>query len=413
MDPHDAQSLPDGLRIAPLEDRHAAAATLLGHEAFSGGPRPTGDDLPRELWRKGITWTGVFDDGDALVAVMRDRHDVSWFGGASVPTAGIAGVSVAPEHRGSGTLRPMMTHALRLAAGRGAAVSTLFPTAMGIYRGLGYEVVGGQDTIELDTGSLGRVRADDSIRLRRATVDDFPVVQAIYTEWASRHNGPLTRGSELFGSAAQRFPDDFTGVTLACDSAHPSSVLGFCSWNRTGGYTGQGRVEVADLIARTEPARRSLLALLGTFGAVAERVAIDTSGADPIHYLLPAGAPRLTHRAPYMFRVLDPAAALEARHWPVTLDGAVTLELDDQVLPDIAGRWSIGWSAGKARVQRISDDSVDPLRLGPRGLALLYSGAQPPAELRSAGLLDGGSEADDELLTLAFGGRQVHIRDYF
>lgn len=412
MDPHDAQSLPDGLRIAPLEDRHAAAATLLGHEAFSGGPRPTGDALPTELWRKGMTWLGVFD-GDALVAVLRDRNDVSWFGGAAITTAGIAGVSVSPERRGSGILRPMMTRALRLAAERGTAVSTLFPTAPGIYRGLGYEVVGGQDTIELDTASLGRVRADDSIRLRRATVDDFPAVQGIYTEWASRHNGPLTRESELFDSGAQRFPDDFTGVTLACDSADPSSVLGFCSWNRTGGYTGEGRVEVADLVARTEPARRSLLALLGTFGAVAERVTIDTSGVDPVHYLLPAGVPRLTHRDPYMLRVLDPVAALEARRWPAALDGAVTLELEDQVLPDIAGRWSIGWGAGKATVQRISGDSADPLRLGPRGLALLYSGAQPPAELRSAGLLDGGSEADDELLTLAFGGRQVHIRDYF
>lgn len=412
MDHPDAPQLPDGLRFAPLEDRHAAAATLLGHEAFSGGPRPTGDDLPTELWRTGLTWTGVFDD-EQLVAVVRDRHDASWFGGARISTAGIAGVCVRAEHRGGGLLRPMMAGALRLAAERGAAVSTLFPTAAGIYRGLGYEVIGSQDTIELDTASLGRVRTDGSIRLRRATADDFPAVQGIYAEWASRNNGPLTRDSELFGSRSTRFPDDFTGVTLACDSGDPGSVLGFCSWNRTGGYTGEGRVEVADLVARTEPARRSLLAMLGTFGAVAERITLDTSGVDPVSYLLPSAASRRTQCDPYMLRVLDPVAALEARNWPAVLDGAVTLELEDAILPEAAGRWRVEWHTGKATVQRDSGDVTDPVRLGPRGLALLYAGAQPPAELRSAGLLDGGSEADDELLTLAFGGRPVHIRDYF
>lgn len=200
---------------------------------------------------------------------------------------------------------------------------------------------------------------------------------------------------------------------MACDADAPESVLGFCSWTRAGGYTGQGRVEVADLIAATEPARRSLLAMLGSFAAVADRVALDTSGADPVRLLLPSADCRVRSTDLYMLRVLDPVAALEARQWPRLLDGSITVRLTDEVLPANDGTWRISWRDGKATVQGIPGDDIDPVHLGSRGLALLYSGAQPPTELRSAGLLEGGSVADDELLTAAFGGRPVHIRDYF
>ena len=57
-----------------------------------------------------------------------------------MPIAGIAAVAVRPEHRGSGLLAPLFAALLADARERGAVVSTLFPTAPGIYRRLGYEV---------------------------------------------------------------------------------------------------------------------------------------------------------------------------------------------------------------------------------------------------------------------------------
>jgi hypothetical protein len=44
---------------------------------------------------------------------------------------------------------------------------------------------------------------------------------------------------------------------------------------------------------------------------------------------------------------------------------------------------------------------------------LLYAGVQSAANLRFAGLLWGGTPADDAILDALFGGRQFHIRDYF
>jgi hypothetical protein len=51
--------------------------------------------------------------------------------------------------------------------------------------------------------------------------------------------------------------------------------------------------------------------------------------------------------------------------------------------------------------------------LSPRGLALLYAGAQSCANLRTAGHLRGGDPEQDLDWDAVLGGRQLHIRDYF
>jgi hypothetical protein len=50
--------------------------------------------------------------------------------------------------------------------------------------------------------------------------------------------------------------------------------------------------------------------------------------------------------------------------------------------------------------------------LAPRGLALLFSGAQSCAAVRCAGLMR-GDDGGDAVLDALLGGRQVHVRDYF
>jgi predicted N-acetyltransferase YhbS len=67
--------------------------------------------------------------GAAMVHDMRQY----WLG-RPVPMAGIAAVKVAPEHRGRGIGRSLMTEVLHLIDQRGYALSTLYPATMPIYR---------------------------------------------------------------------------------------------------------------------------------------------------------------------------------------------------------------------------------------------------------------------------------------
>ena len=114
---------------------------------------------------------------------------------------------------------------------------------------------------------------------------------------------------------------------------------------------------------------------------------------------------------PYMLSLLDVAKAIEARRrlrpgWWADLGF-----LRGSSFPGPRQRRVSAGGRGRARFSCRREESRGPV-LEARGLALLYAGAQSTANLRFAGLLNGGTPADDELLDALFAGRQFHIRDY-
>src|SRR5215470_17530415 len=86
-------------------------------------------------------WLGAFS-GRRLVAAARFHDMTQWWNGRAVPMAGVGGVMVAPEERGRGVGRTLVTALLELIAARGYPLSTLFPSTLPIYRSLGWEIAG-------------------------------------------------------------------------------------------------------------------------------------------------------------------------------------------------------------------------------------------------------------------------------
>jgi len=196
--------------IRPLTRDDAEAADALAAEAFGAPPRP----LPEPWPVPGSCSWGAFVSGE-LAAVATVRAFRSWFGGEAVPMAGIASVAVRPEQRGAGLLAPLFAALLADARGRGAVISALYPTAPGIYRRLGYEIVGELADVEVPVEPLTRLPAPAGISLRRADPDDERDVGAhrdLYVRWAAAQNGPLTREGAL-----HRPLDGHDTVTLALD----------------------------------------------------------------------------------------------------------------------------------------------------------------------------------------------------
>ena len=129
------------LTVRRLSTADAEAAQRLRWEAF--GVPPAADVSAATLEEPGYSWFGAFDDEDGtLVATAADRAYDTWFGGRTVPTCGVASVTVAAEHRGGGAIGPLMRAMLAAARERGAVLSTLFPSAPRIYRRLGFRELG-------------------------------------------------------------------------------------------------------------------------------------------------------------------------------------------------------------------------------------------------------------------------------
>ncbi|CAA9355392.1 MAG: hypothetical protein AVDCRST_MAG72-1757 [uncultured Nocardioidaceae bacterium] len=394
--------------MRPLDTADVEASRRLGWEAF-GFPSTPVDEAP-ESFPPGMRLFGAFDSHGVLAARMADRDYDSYFGGSTVPTCGIAGVTTAAEHRGVGLLTPLFRETLRAARTRGAAISTLFPTAPRIYRRFGYEIVGDYVSVEVPTASLAAVPAEGRLRVRRAGPADYDEVRRVYAEWAVAQNGPLTRSGASFTATADDFIGSFSGVTLAVDEQ--DHVHGYASWSRGRGYGETARIDVADLIATSMEAWRALVAVLGSFASVATTTRLDTSGPDLLRLLLPSASWQVVDDSPYMLRLLDLPLAFGGRGFAPGIEAQLRFELRDEFLDELSGSWLLEISGGTARCSR-SDvpDGVGPVFEG-RGLSLMYAGAQSAANLRMAGLM-GGEATDDRSWDNAFGGRQFHIRDYF
>ncbi|WP_248583280.1 GNAT family N-acetyltransferase [Nocardioides sp. InS609-2] len=378
--------------------------TALSKEAFGAWPAGTPDPDPATFPPPGRHSWGTLDQGVLLAKVMgREYH--SWFHGVEVATNGIAGVAVRTESRGQGLLddlfRVVLDEGLRE---RGEVISTLFPTAPGIYRRFGYELISSYDAVEVPTSALAAVRPAEGITLRRATADDFDAVRAVYDAWAAAHNGPLTRRGASFVATAQEFIDAFTGVTLACDAA--GEVLGYSSWVRGSGYDHTATIEVADLLGSTPDALRALLRSLGSFATVTGHVRFETSGLDAIRLLLPSLAWPVTSGHAYMLRVHDVVGACTGLSLPE--GGPVRFSVEGDLMETMDGSYEL--TGGTSVCTRV--DSFDGPVFAPRGLAIAYAGAASCATIRTAGLLTGPATYDAGIDGL-FGAREPHIRDYF
>ncbi|HMD25079.1 MAG TPA: GNAT family N-acetyltransferase, partial [Streptosporangiaceae bacterium] len=135
-------------------------------------------------------------------------HDMrQWWCGRAVPMAGVASVKVAPEDRGRGVARRLMTALLDEVAARGHPLSVLYPATMPLYRSLGWERAGVRETAVIPTRSLRDLMPPDpvvlaagpdvaagSARLRRAAPADAEAVISVIglVHQAARDCGAIT-----------------------------------------------------------------------------------------------------------------------------------------------------------------------------------------------------------------------------
>ncbi|MDQ2757035.1 MAG: GNAT family N-acetyltransferase [Actinomycetota bacterium] len=387
-------------QIRPLVPDDVGPVQALSEEAF--GPSLVGAEPP-PLERSGRRRWGSFDRGRPVAHLAVRRYD-SWWAGATVPTAGIASVTVAAERRGDGLLAGLLSVALDAERADGACVlSTLYPTATGIYRSLGYEVVTSYDIVDVPVAGLARLRPGAGITVRRAETGDVPALRAVYDTWAAAQRGPLTRRGPSFTATDTELLEAGTGTTLALDE--DGAVVGYASWQRGPGYDGTAVITVNDLLATDDRAHAHLWSFFASFSSVVGTLRVRTSGVDAARRHLPGSMGTVTDSRPYMLRVDDVAAAVTAL--------APTGTARFAVVGDRLGVMDGTYAVADGGCRRL-DDRPDPHvpTFSPRGLALAYAGVESSASLRLGGLLHGPE--DDVALEACWGRRgAVHVRDYF
>ncbi len=417
--------------LTPADDLDAQAG--LGERAFgpmSAAQRAIWVDVTALRVSQGLV-LGAFLAGRPVGAAT--VHDMrQWWHGRAVPSAGVSSVKVAPEHRGQGIGRRLMSVVLELIADRGYPVSSLYPATMPLYRSLGWELAGVRSEATVPSRSLQSLMPADPAAqdgaaqpargrppdVWQAGPDDAVAVNEIIgrAHEAARDCGPLTwdLGRTRRWLARQ---DAYTYLTADGFAAY--------RWEADGGELFVERVHGVSAAAV-----RALWSVIASHGTIARTVRALIAPADPLCWLTRERDLTVTMRTMWMLRVVDAPAAIEARGFPPGVCVTVPLVIDDHSRPANSGRWELTVGEGKGilipngprvpappassgpragRPARVAAPA--PLTLGARGLAALYAGT-PVTSLRLAGLASGGTAETGAALDAAFAATPYMLDDF-
>jgi predicted acetyltransferase len=306
----------------------------------------TGSEEARRRWRRVLEVDRLVAarDGDRLVSTAGAySFELSMPGGRPAGCAGVTLVSVRADHRRRGVLRAMMERLFDDATDRGEPFAALWASENPIYGRFGFGPAVPTLHLEIDRAHARfRVPAPvDEVELVDAdtAADRFPavfervrrgrpVLAARDERWWQRElDDPADRRD---GAGEKRY-------ALLGDRGYAIHRLR-SDWSDDG--VPAGTVEVQDLVATDPDAWASLWRFVVDTDLSHRTVAGRRPVDDPLPYLLDDAA-RARPRTdwPLYVRLVDVAAALGARGYPV--DGALTFEVHDEVLPANAGRWAL------------------------------------------------------------------------
>jgi predicted acetyltransferase len=298
-------------------------------------------------------------------------------------------------------------HALQDA---GVAVAPLWPSTIRFYRLCGWEATerGQRHTVAIR--SFRHLTGEGQI-----VRDPGEAIFSLQADCAVAWNGPLGRppwwweqrlSTYLYASVPpeQRFLYGWS---------EGGRLTGFLEYLQRPSPVRGSEIVVAELWVKTIDALKGLCGVLGSHEAQVDEVIFPfwvLPNRNDLLWLLPEAerTVRTEGRLAWMLRLIDPAAALQARGWPAPIASRLELEVTDPPRRE-AIRIILEVGSGRASVTVGGSGRV---RLGAGALASWYAGALRATHGARLGLVQ-ASPADLDVMDSMTADRPVWLSEYF
>ena len=390
-----------GIEIRPLREDEREQIYALQSQAFN---------VPVNRMREMPAWPadvarGAVADGE-LVAMLRTHQIGHYFGGRAVPGLGIGGVSVAAHARGKRVAETMMLETLREFRAT-HPISMLYPATVPLYRRCGYEYAGYRIQYRAPLDALPRASGGPAVV--PWTPDELDGIEACYRAWASTTAGAVDRPAGWWRDRVLHASKDQTLYRYCV--REEGAVTGYVIYNqeKSGSAAWSFDLECRDLVWLTPAAGTALLAFAGRHRSTGDNLLWAGGATDALANLLPEQD--LEHHFSFrqMLRLVDVAAAFEARGFPPPLEAAVELQVADPAFGWNDAGWRIEVSGGTAKVAQAPGARA---RVDVGTLGALFAGMLSARDARRLGKLEAD---DDDVATLdaMLAGPAPFVNDWF
>ena len=357
------------------------------------------------LNRIGVENFRVLRQGGQVAGGLAVIEMGQWFGGCSVPMAGLAAVGVPPEYRGMGVAVELLSLTLKEIQAKQVPISVLYPATQYLYRQVGYEQGGTAGGFEIRLDGL-RLSVNQTIRaipMHSVTPIRHEVFHEIYRQWAVQNNGNLDRNSAIWQSIIQPREQETIYGYLVGSQNQPQGYIIFKQDAK------ESQIVILDWVALSAAAAQRLWMFLADHRSQIQKAVWRGAASDPFLLLLAEQTAKVRYLERWMLRIIDVPKALEIRGYPVGVETELHLAIIDELLPENNGNFILSVSGGRGEVTR---GGKGELQLNIRGLAPLYTGLYTPSQLQVSGYLAGTDNAV-AAATQIFAGAEPWMPDHF
>ena len=346
------------------------------------------------------------------VRVIREEKEIvgglvmipmgQWWGGATVPMTGIAGVGIAPESRGSGAALSLMQQAIRELYVNDVPISVLYPATQRLYRKVGYEQGGSFCSWEIPAQSI-QIK-EQPLPIKSLALDST-IFYELYTKQAKNINGYLNRNQTIWNRIIQ--PSDkevFSGYIIG-STEKPEGYIIISQYSQDS----DNILSVVDWVTLTNAATKTFWSFLSNHRSQIDKIRWRSSAIDSLMFILPEQTAKNRFIQRWMLRIINVEKALSSRDYYPGIETELHLEITEDLIAENNGKFVLSIAKGCGKIIK---GGKGELKLDIRGLAPLYTGLFSPQQLQLAGKLDGTEQAISTA-TQIFAGTSPWMMDFF